>query len=93
MDARMNNMEESLRLITQALANARFLHTDRPNPHTIHFHTPRNQEHRTIRVDIDEFDGSTHDPEVYVEWEASLDKYFEYKETPNLTKKFVDSLP
>jgi hypothetical protein len=82
MDARMNNMEESLRLITHALANAGFLHTNRPNPHTIHFHTSRNQEDRTIRVDIDEFDGSTHDLEVYFEWEASLDSYFEYKETP-----------
>ena len=24
----------------------------------------------------------THDPEVYIEWEESLDRYFEFKETP-----------
>ena len=41
------------------------------------------QETRRIGLlDIAEFDGLTHDPEVYIEWEASLDKYFEFKDIP-----------
>ena len=77
MDARMNNIENSLRQITQALANAGLMPTERPNTQPNH-PIPRNHEDRTIRIDIDDFDGLTLDPEVYIEWEASLDRYFEF---------------
>ena len=82
MDARIKNVEESLRQITQALTNVGLIPTDRPTAYTnLHF-TPRNQEDRTLRIDIAKFDGLSQDPEVYIEWKSSLDRYFEFKETP-----------
>ena len=77
----MENVEKCLKLITQALASAGLIPTDRPHAYTNHNFTLRNQEDRTIRIDIAEFDGLTQDPEIYIEWEASLDRYFEFKET------------
>ena len=82
MDIRITNVEEYLWHITQALASVGLIPTDRPPAHTnLHF-TPRNQKDRTLRIDIAEFDGLSQDPEVYIEWESSLDSYFEFKETP-----------
>ena len=43
---------------------------------------PRNHEDRTIKIDIPDFDGYSHDPEHYLDREARMDQYFEYKETP-----------
>ena len=34
-----------------------------------------------MRIDISDFDGQFNKPEEYIEWEASLDRYFEYKNT------------
>ena len=34
-----------------------------------------------MRVDVHEFDGISHDPEVYIEWEKGVERYFEYKDT------------
>ena len=34
-----------------------------------------------IRIDIKDFDGHSNNPEEYLEWEASMDRYFEYRET------------
>lgn len=72
MDARMTNMEESLRQITLALTNAGLIPNERPIEQNNHNPIPRNHEDRTIRINLDEFDGLTHDPEVYIEWESSL---------------------
>ena len=55
---------------------------ERPIEQNNHNPIPRNHEDRTIRINLDEFVGLTHDPEVYIEWESSLDRYFEFKETP-----------
>ena len=52
MDARMNNLEEALRQITQSLANAGLMNNDRPNNQHNPNLTPRNHEDRTIRIDI-----------------------------------------
>jgi hypothetical protein len=81
MDARMEAIELAVQAIAQTLANAGLGNNERlpqlqPNP------MPRNQEERTIRIEIHDFDGQTTDPGVYLEWEASLERYFEYKDTP-----------
>ena len=34
-----------------------------------------------MRVDVHEFDGTSHDPEEYIEWEEGVERYFEYKDT------------
>lgn len=37
-----------------------------------------------MRVELREFDGTTHVPKVYIEWEKGVERYFEYKGThPN----------
>ena len=32
-------------------------------------------------MDVSDFGGTTHNPEDYLEWEAGLERYFEFKET------------
>ncbi|XP_057548078.1 uncharacterized protein LOC130826513 [Amaranthus tricolor] len=41
----------------------------------------RNPEDKTLRLDVSDFGGTTHNPEDYLEWEAGLERYFEFKET------------
>ncbi|XP_057532797.1 uncharacterized protein LOC130810672 [Amaranthus tricolor] len=47
-----------------------------PNPNC------RPYEDRTIKIDLPEFDGISHDPSKYLEWERRMGEYFEFKETP-----------
>lgn len=51
---------------------------DRPPPQ---LHNQRLPEDKTLRLDLPEFDGHSHNPEVYLDWEASLERYFEFKDT------------
>lgn len=44
--------------------------------------TPRNQEDRTLRVDVPDFEGQSLKPEDYIDWETSLERFFEYRDTP-----------
>lgn len=41
-------------------------------------------EDKTLRIDVAEFGGTSHNPEDYLEWEAWLERYFEFKETPEV---------
>lgn len=34
-----------------------------------------------MRIEIHDFDGQSTDPGIYIECEASLDRFFEYKDT------------
>ena len=76
MDARLESIEETLYGITQLLAQAGIGNQRRP---PVHHH--EDHEDRTVRIDISDFDGQSNKPEEYIEWEASLDRYFEYKNT------------
>lgn len=49
-------------------------------------HNDQNIEDKTIRIDIAEFGGTSHNPEDYLEWEDGLERYFEFKETPDVQK-------
>jgi hypothetical protein len=42
----------------------------------------RNPEDRSLRVEVNEFTGQSLNPEEYLDWETSLENYFEFKETP-----------
>lgn len=76
MDARLEAIEETLYRVTQLLTRAGLGNQERLPNNPIDDH-----EDRTVRIDIHEFDGQSTKPEVYIEWEASLDRYFEYKNT------------
>ena len=41
----------------------------------------RNTEDKTLRLDVSDFGGTTHNPEDYLEWEAGMERYFEFKGT------------
>ena len=72
------NMVNQLSVAVTALQNAAPQHTQFP------YHNPNAEnmrEDKTMRVDVHEFDGTSHDPEVYIEWEKGVERYFEFKET------------
>ncbi|XP_057545740.1 uncharacterized protein LOC130824737 [Amaranthus tricolor] len=39
------------------------------------------KEDKSMRIDVREFDGTSHEPETYVEWEKGVERYFEYMDT------------
>ena len=41
----------------------------------------RTTENETLRLDVADFGGTKHDPEDYLEWEAGLERYFEFNKT------------
>lgn len=80
---RFEALEETVQRLVQGLTNMGVFDNyqqERPiqnqNPH------PRYQEDRTLKIDISEFDGHSHDPEHYLDWETRIEQYFKYKDTP-----------
>ncbi|XP_057517897.1 uncharacterized protein LOC130798821 [Amaranthus tricolor] len=78
-DERLNEMALAIQQLTYTVARLSMNQQEGVIP--VHHHE-RNNEDRTLRVDISEFGGITHNPEEYLEWEAGLERYFEFKETP-----------
>lgn len=79
-DERFRALEETVERLEQGLANMEMFNNnqiERPRQNQ----NLRNQEDRTIKIDIPEFDGHSHDPEAYLDWENRLDQYFEFRET------------
>lgn len=79
-------MEEKLEVLTNLVqqlamkvANNTGNHGERQHQH------PQNNraiEDKTLRIDLPEFDGHPQDPEVYLDGEANLERYFDFKDTP-----------
>lgn len=70
LDERFTALEETMLNLVQVLANVGLL------PHHPQNRPPQNHrqpEDRNIRVDIPEFDGYSHDPSSYLEWEERMD--------------------
>lgn len=80
MDAKIEAIEAAIQAMALTLANAGLGNQER-SPQYQNNPMPKNQEDRTVRIEIHDFDGQSTDPGVYIEWEASLDRYFEYKDT------------
>ena len=79
VEDRLGTLEENMQIVIQGLANAGLLNH---NPQVRPFQNQRGTEDRTLRVDIPDFDGFSHDPSSYLEWEERMDQYFEFQETP-----------
>ena len=45
-------------------------------------HQNSNNDDKNLRVDVAEFTGQSLNPEDYIDWETSLESYFECKDTP-----------
>ncbi len=49
-------------------------------------HGPRHHEDDrkhdpSIKIEVNHFDGLSHDPETYLDWEKSLERFFDFKDT------------
>ena len=76
MEARIETIEETLhRLVQHITQNERGNQPRQPQ------HPYDDQEDRMMRFDIKDFDGHSSNPEEHLVWEASMDRYFEYRET------------
>ena len=51
---------------------------DRPQQHP---QNHRNNEDKTLKIDLPSFDRHSPDPEVYLDWETNMERYFDFKET------------
>ena len=80
LDALVNTVNQ-LSLAVIALQNATqqpLQQLQYPCPHP---NIENAREDKTMRVDVHEFDCTSHDPEVYIEWEKGVERYFEFKDT------------
>ena len=77
MEARMQTIEETLHMLVQHITQE-----GRGNPQRLPPQPQNHHEDRLLKVDIKDFDGHSHNPEDYLEWESSLERYFEFMETP-----------
>ena len=73
----MQTIEETLHMLVQHITQE-----GRGNPQRLPPQSQNHHEDRLLKVDIKDFDGHSHNPEDYLEWESSLERYFEYMETP-----------
>ena len=83
----MNNEEKFdalFNVVTQLSLTVTKLRNARPQQPANPYQNPNTKnakEDRTMRVDVHEFDGTSHDPETYIEWEKGVERYFEFKDT------------
>ena len=75
----MEEMALAIQQLTQTVAKLAMNQQGRGIPVYQH---ERNTEDRTIRIDVPKFGGMNHNPEEYLDWEAELERYFEFRETP-----------
>lgn len=64
MEERFGTLEETMQQLVHNLANLGLFQNNQNNRPPQNF---RNQEDKTLRVDIPDFDCCTHDPETYLE--------------------------
>ena len=82
-DERFAEMALAIQQLTHTVARMAMNQQERVAPVP---HHDRNTEDRTMKIDVTEFGGTTHNPEDYMEWEAELERYFEFKDTPEEQK-------
>ena len=68
-------IEETLEIMNRRLAELGVFNQERVDQNG-------NIEDRSLRVDVAEFTRQSLNPEGYIDWKASLESYFEYKDTP-----------
>ena len=74
-EEKIDALATMVRQLTQTVAELKV--QNRENTQT----SEKTLDDKTQRVDIPEFDGRSINPDVYLDWEASIERYFEYKET------------
>ena len=77
-DARIKALTAMVQQLAQTVANLRI---PNQNVEQVPLNVHGNQEDKTLRLEISEFHGVSQNPDEYIEWEASLERYFEFKGT------------
>ena len=70
IDERFAEMALAIQQLTQVVTRIEMNQQERGMP--MHNHE-RNTEDKTLRLDVYDFGGTTHNPEDYLEWEAGLE--------------------
>lgn len=83
MDEQFKGLEEIVHRLIQFLANVG-LFNNTPIKRQPRIQNPRNQENKTLKIDIHEFDDFSHEPEHYINWESRMDQCFEFKRQPQI---------
>jgi hypothetical protein len=79
LEEKFNFLTDIVQQLALTIANNTMNTGERQNPP---HQTNRPSEDKTLRLDLPEFDGQSHNPETYLDWEASLERYFDFKDTP-----------
>ena len=77
-DEKLAKMALTIQQLVHSVARIEMNQQERVVPAPNH---ERTTEDKTLRLDVSEFGGTTRNPEDYLEWEAGLERYFEFKET------------
>ena len=78
VDEKIETLTNLLQQLAVTVANNMGNQGDRPQQHP---QNHRNNEDKTLKIDLPSFDGHSPDPEVYLDWEANMERYFDFKET------------
>ena len=78
VDEKLETLTNMVQQLVLAVANNMRNQGERPQQHLQH---NRNSEDKTLKIDLPSFDGHSPDPEVYLDWEANTERYFDFKET------------
>ena len=78
MDEMFDEMTLAIQQLTHTVMKIEMNQRERVVPPRNH---ERTTENKTLRLDVADFGGTTHDPEDYLEWEAGLERYFEFNKT------------
>ena len=70
-ETRVNNLTELVKRLTVTLNNSGILNNPRPSFND-----------KSLNVDVLDFEGTSGNPDDYINWENSLERYYEFKETP-----------
>ncbi|XP_057526414.1 uncharacterized protein LOC130805648 [Amaranthus tricolor] len=78
VDEKIETLTNLLQQLAVTVVNNMGNQGDRPQQHP---QNHRNNEDKTLKIDLPSFDGHSPDPEVYLDWEANMERYFDFKET------------
>jgi hypothetical protein len=71
LEGRFEALEATVERLVQGLTLVGLVPNQQPNRP---IPNPKHYEDRTIRLDIPDFDGHTHNPSHYLEWEERMDQ-------------------
>ena len=78
MDEKLEALTNIVQQLALTVANNMGNQEERPQQYP---QNNRTSEDKTLKIDLPNFDGHSSDPEVYLDWEFNMERYFDFKET------------